>query len=83
MDLLLVDQTVGKRGALELIETLRGQGLSRKIPVVVIQRNPDVRLTLAAKAGGINFLVEHPVAFQGKLKEPMEALLGLSGVVES
>ena len=78
MDLVLVDQTVGKRGALELIETLRSQGLSRKIPIVVIQRRPDVRLTLAAKAGGVSLVVEHPVAFAEMLKGPLEALLGLS-----
>ena len=78
MDLVLVDQIVGKRGALELIDTLRAQGLPRKIPVVVIQRQPEVRLTLAAKAGGVNLLVEHPVSFLEKLKGPMEVLLELS-----
>jgi len=45
--------------------------------VVVLQRKPEVRLTLAAKGGGISFVVDHPVDDQGQLRERMEALLGL------
>jgi len=77
LDLLLVDQSVGVHGALELVEVLRTRGLPRETPVVVLQRRPEVRLTLAAKGGGVTFLVDHPVDFQGRLKDRLEALLGL------
>ena len=77
LDLVVVDQCVGRHGALEVIETLRSQGLPKKTPVLVIQRQPDVRLTVAAKAGGVNLVLEHPVDFQGALKAPLEEMLGL------
>jgi response regulator RpfG family c-di-GMP phosphodiesterase len=78
MDLLVVDQTVVRHGALEVVDALRAQGLPKRTPVVVIQRTPDVRLTVAAKAGGVSLLVDHPVDFMEGLKNPMEALLGLA-----
>jgi CheY-like chemotaxis protein len=77
LDMVMVDQTVGHHGALEVIETLRSQGLPKKTPVVVIQRQPDVRLAVAARAGGVNLVLEHPVDFKGALKAPMEEMLGL------
>jgi hypothetical protein len=45
--------------------------------VVVIQRIPEVRLSVAAKAGGVNLVAQHPVDFAGTLKVPVEGLLGL------
>jgi len=78
LDLLVVDQAVGHKGALEIIDSLRNQALGRKIPAAVIQRQPDVRLTVAAKAGGVNMLLEHPVDFAGSFKAPLEDLLGLT-----
>lgn len=77
LDLLVVDQTVARHGALEVIDTLRGQGLPKKTPVVVLQRIPEVRLSVATKAGGVSILAPHPVDFAGCLKAPVEGLLGL------
>ena len=77
LDLLVVDQNVGHHSALDVLEALRGQGLSKKVPVVVIQRRPEVRLTVAAKAGGVRLLLEHPVDFNGVLKTAMEGMLGI------
>lgn len=76
-DLVLVDQALGPHTGLEVVDTLRRHGLSKQVPVVVLQRKPEVRLTLAAKAGGISFLADHPVDFQGPFRERVEALLGL------
>jgi CheY-like chemotaxis protein len=75
LDLLILDQAVGRHGALELLETLRAQGL--RSPAVVIHREKDIRLTLAAKAGGVSLLLEHPVDFQGAARAALENLLGL------
>ena len=77
VDLVVLDQTLGHLGALQVLEELRGQGLPKKTPVVVLQRQPEVRLTVAAKAGAISLLVERPLDFEGKLKAPLEGLLGL------
>ena len=77
LDMLLVDQHVGHHAALDVIDALRAQGLPKKTPVVVIQRCPEVRLAVAARAGGVNLLVQHPVDFTTNLKEPVEGLLGL------
>lgn len=77
LDLVVVDHTVGRHGALEVIETLRSQGLPKQAPVVVIQRHPDVRLTVAARAGGVQLLLEHPLDFSSDLRGPLEVLLGL------
>jgi CheY-like chemotaxis protein len=77
LDFLVLDQSVAHHGALEVLEALRAQGLPKKTPVAIIQRKPDVRLTVAARAGGVNLLVNHPVDFPATLKQPMEALLGI------
>jgi CheY-like chemotaxis protein len=77
VDLLVLDQVVGHMGALQVVEELRNQGLPRKTPTVVIQRQPDMRLTVAAKAGAVSLLVERPLDFEGGLKAAMEGLLGL------
>jgi CheY-like chemotaxis protein len=79
LDVLVVDQTVARHGALEVIEALRAQGLPKKTPAVVLRRGPDVRLAVAAKAGGVSLLVDHPVDFPAVLKAPLERMLGLGG----
>lgn len=77
LDLVVVDQAVGRHGALEVVEALRAHGLPREVPSVVLLRKPDVRLTVAARAGGVDLLVAHPVDFPAVLRNPLEALLGL------
>jgi len=77
LDLLVVDQAIGHMGALSLVEVLREQGLPKSVPVVVLQKSIDFRLTLAVKAGKLNLLVERPVDFPGVLKQAMETMLGL------
>ncbi len=77
LDMVMVDQALGHHGALEVIDTLRAQGLPKKVPVVVIRRHPDVRLTVASRAGGVNLLLDHPVDFNSPLRTAMEGLLGL------
>jgi hypothetical protein len=74
LDFLVLDQSVAHLGALE---ALRAQGLPKKTPVAVIQRKPDIRLTVAARAGGVSLLLDHPIDFTATLKQPMENLLGL------
>jgi DNA-binding response OmpR family regulator len=79
IDLLVVDQAIGHMDALNLVEVLRDKGLPREVPVLVMRREWDVSLTLAAKAGKVNLLVDRPVDFAGKVKQPMECLFGLEG----
>lgn len=77
LDLLGVDHTIGTINADMFVNILRENGLPQAVPVVVIQRSVDHRLTLAAKAGKLNYLVEHPVDFHGRLKQPLERILNL------
>lgn len=79
IDLLVVDQAIGHMDALNLVEVLRDKGLPREVPVLVMRRDRDVSLTLAAKAGKVNLLVDRPVDFAGKVKQPIEDLFGLEG----
>jgi len=75
LDLVVVDHDVARHGALEVVETLRAQGL--RAPAAVIRRRPDVRLAVAARAGGVGLLMDHPVDFQGQALPGLAHLLGL------
>ena len=77
LDLLVVDQAVGPHSAMQVIEALRGKDLPKTTPVVVIKREPDVRLVIAAKAGGISLLVDRPVDFPGTLQAGLERILAI------
>jgi CheY-like chemotaxis protein len=77
LDMVIVDQKVGPHGALEIVEALRAGDLAKGTPILVLQRKPEVRLAVAAKAGGISLVLEHPVDFDGRLKPALEGLLGL------
>jgi CheY-like chemotaxis protein len=78
LDLLLVDQTVGHVTALKLVDVLRENALPKETRVVVIQKSVDHQLTLARKGGKLHLVVERPLDFDGALKQPLEALLGIS-----
>jgi CheY-like chemotaxis protein len=78
-EMVIVDQKVGEHGALDLVEALRAEGLTKGAPVVVLQRHEEVRLKVASKAGGISLILQHPVDFDGLMKPALEGLLGLVG----
>lgn len=74
---VILDQKVGQHGALEVLDALRANGLPKNIPAVVLQYQPEVRLSLALKGGAVDLVMEHPVDFDGILKGALEGLLGL------
>ena len=78
MDVIILDQAVGHHAALAILGSLKAGSLPNATPVVVLQREPDVRLTLAAKGGAVKLLVPQPVDFQGAFKRPLETILGLA-----
>ncbi len=79
LEMVIVDQRVGAHGALDLVEALRAEGLAKGAPVVVLQRQEEVRLKVASKAGGVSLILQHPVDFDGLMKPALEGLLGLVG----
>jgi hypothetical protein len=79
LDLILMNQQVGPNSALEIIDSLRGNGLADEVRVVVLKQQEDVRLTLASKAGKLVLMPAQPEAFKEVLVPGLEALLGLSG----
>ena len=78
LDLILMNQQLGPNTALEVIDSLRSNGLSEQVQVVVLKYQEDVRLTLAAKAGRLVLVNAEPLAFQEVLLPGLEALLGLA-----
>jgi hypothetical protein len=62
---------------LEVLASLRSQGLSRAALAVVLRESIDVRLTVAKTTGAIHLVVGWPGGYHEKLKGPLEALLGL------
>ena len=79
LDLILMNQQVGPNSALEIIDSLRGNGLSDEVRVVVLKQQEDVRLLLASKAGKLVLMPAQPEAFKEVLVPGLEELLGLSG----
>ncbi len=79
LDLILMNQQVGPNTALEILESLRSNGLPEQVRVVVLKQQEDVRLTLAAKVGRLVLVPAQPLAFKEVLLPGLEDLLGLSG----
>jgi len=79
LDLILMNQQVGPNAALEILDSLRSNGLSDQVRVVVLKQQEDVRLTLASKAGRLVLVPAQPLAFKEVLVPGLEELLGLSG----
>ena len=78
LDLVLMNQQVGPNPALEILDSLRSNGLPDQVRVVVLKQQEDVRLTLAAKAGRLVVVSAQPLAFKEVLVPGLEDLLGLS-----
>lgn len=78
LDLLILHQQVGPHSALEILDQLRSSGRVGQAKVVVLKREDDVRLTVAAKAGGISLVIPGPPDFEGVLKPWIEQLVELS-----
>ncbi len=79
LDLILMNQQVGPNAALEILDSLRSNGLSDQVRMVVLKQQEDVRLTLASKAGRLMLVSAQPLAFKEVLVPGLEELLGLSG----
>ncbi len=79
LDLILINQQVGPNTALEILDSLRGNGLPDEVRVVVLKQQEDVRLALASKAGRLVLVPGQPEAFKQVLVPGLEELLGLSG----
>jgi len=77
LDLLVVDQVLGHMEALNIIDLLRDKGLPQEVPVLVVRKKYDVRLTLAAKAGKVSLLLERPLDFAGVVKPAVEGMFRL------
>jgi hypothetical protein len=68
---------VGPHTALEILEQLRASGWLEQAKAVVLKDQEDVRLALAARAGGVALVVPRPLDDEGVLKTGMLPLLGL------
>jgi c-di-GMP-binding flagellar brake protein YcgR/CheY-like chemotaxis protein len=77
LDLVILDHTVGFLPAIDILGTLRSDGLPKTARILVLQRQPDMRLTVALKAGGIHGLAPYPAGFQEQIRGTLETLLGL------
>lgn len=78
MDVIILDQQLGKHSALEIIHHLRTAGRLEPAKVVILKSREDVKLKMAEKGGTVHLIVTHPVDFDGILKPELERILGLS-----
>ncbi len=79
LDLILMNQQVGPNTALEILDSMRGNRLADQARVVVLKKQEDVRLTLAAKAGRLVLVPAEPLDLKEVLLPCLEGLLGLVG----
>lgn len=78
LDVIIVDQQVGRISALDMIQNLRSAGRLTSAKVIVLKASEDVKLKVAEKVGGVDLTVSHPVDFDGVLKPELERLLGIT-----
>ncbi len=78
LDLLLMNQQVGQNTALEILDSMRSNRLADQARVVVLKKQDDVRLTLAAKAARLVLVPAQPLDLKEVLLPCLEELLGLA-----
>lgn len=77
MDVLFIDEQIGAMTGLEAARRLRKLGHLEDVPMFLLAKSPDVRLTLAAKAAGVTQVVRLPVDFDGTLQRLLDATFRL------